>query len=267
MKIFTEEALTSFNVYQLFACIVWYFRDYRIYALIILLFVIGSIVFQVLLVRGEQKKINSMADSSLVTVFRKKKDKLAMRDAYYEDKVDSTRLVPGDIIYINPDEKVPCDLILLDGQALIDESLLTGESVPMLKTPVPRNEALFSDQNKEYIIYAGTYAITSVSSTNKDQPAKAMVFQIGFGTTKGRLIRSIMFNDPAMYRFERDSNYFTLYLFMIAVLLSSLLTTTSALYHLSCTAKETILQHLLPFLRHRSDDGPTWSITVSLYRN
>ena len=157
-----------------------------------------------------------MANSSLVTVFRKKKDKLAMRDAYYEDKVDSTRLVPGDIIYINPDEKVPCDLILLDGQALIDESLLTGESVPMLKTPVPRNEALFSDQNKEYIIYAGTYAITSVSSTNKDQPAKAMVFQIGFGTTKGRLIRSIMFNDPAMYRFERDSNYFTLYLFMIA---------------------------------------------------
>jgi cation-transporting ATPase 13A2 len=141
-----------------------------------------------------------------------------MRDAvYYEDKVDSTRLVPGDIIYINPDEKVPCDLILLDGQALIDESLLTGESVPMLKTPVPRNEALFSDQNKEYIIYAGTYAITSVSSTNKDQPAKAMVFQIGFGTTKGRLIRSIMFNDPAMYRFERDSNYFTLYLFIIAM--------------------------------------------------
>jgi preprotein translocase subunit SecG len=41
--------------------------------LIILLFVIGSIVFQVLLVRGEQKKINSMADSSLVTGLERRK--------------------------------------------------------------------------------------------------------------------------------------------------------------------------------------------------
>ncbi len=218
MKIFTEEALSSFNIYQVFACVIWWFRDYQLYSTIILLFVIASIVFEVILIRGEQKKINQMAVSTKVKVFRKKFEKTMRTMVFYDKEVDSTDLVPGDIIEINPDEKIPCDLILLDGQCLIDESLLTGESVPMLKVPIPRNDNVFSENNKEHIIYAGTYCITSISSGSKDDPAKAMVYQIGFGTTKGRLVRSIMFNNPKPYRFEKDSNYFTLYLFSIAMI-------------------------------------------------
>lgn len=217
MKIFTEEALSSFNIYQLFACGVWYFRTYIQYAVIILLFVFISIIYEISLIRGEQKKINKMAVSTKVTVFRKKLPRGARAFKEYTEEIDSTDLVPGDIIEVTPDEVVPCDLILLEGQCLIDESLLTGESVPMLKNQLPRNEDLFSDQNKEHIIFAGTYCITSVNSKSKLEPAKALVYQIGFGTTKGRLIRSIMFNDPAVYRFERDSNYFTLYLFLASL--------------------------------------------------
>lgn len=217
MKIFTEEALSSFNIYQLFACFVWVFRTYVQYAAIILIFVLFSIIFEINLIRGEQKKINKMSESTKVKVFRKKLPKAAREFKEFIEEIDSSELVPGDIIEVTPDEKVPCDLVLLEGQCLIDESLLTGESVPMLKNQLPRNDDLFSDNNKEHIIYAGTYCITSVNSKSKKQPAKAVVYQIGFGTTKGRLIRSIMFNDPAMYRFERDSSYFTLYLFIISL--------------------------------------------------
>ena len=216
IKIFTEEAITSFNLYQLFAVVVWYFRDYALYAGIILIFVIFSIIFQIVLIRGEQKKINSMADYTKVEVFRQKKSESGP-DVQHTRTVDSSQLVPGDIIYVNADQKVPCDLIVLDGQALVDESLLTGESVPMLKLQLPNNDDLFKETNKENLIYAGTYCLTSVGSKDKNKPCLAMVYQIGFGTTKGRLIRSIMFNNPASYRFERDSNYFTLYIFCVAL--------------------------------------------------
>ena len=87
----------------------------------------------------------------------------------------------------------------------------------MLKVPAPNNDGIFSENNNENIVFAGTSCITSLSSKNKDKPAKGMVFQIGFATTKGRLIRSIMFSNPKPYRFERDSNYFTMYLFGIAL--------------------------------------------------
>lgn len=216
-KVFTEQTLSPFNMYQMFACFVWYFRDYVPYSVIILIFMFISIIFQVVLVRGEQKKINSMSHSNPVTVFRRMRSQEGEELDGGKKTVDSTDLVPGDVILINPDEKVPCDLVMLDGQCLVDESLLTGESVPMLKVNPTKNDVIFSEDNKEHIVFAGTFCLTSVSNKSKEEPAKAIVYQTGFSTTKGRLIRSIMFNNPSLYRFEKDSNFFTLYLFIIAV--------------------------------------------------
>ena len=56
-----------------------------------------------------------MALSTKVTVFRKRFDRTTRTMIFFGIQVDSTLLVPGDIIEINPDEKVPCDLIVLDG--------------------------------------------------------------------------------------------------------------------------------------------------------
>ena len=86
-----------------------------IYSAIIAIFVLSSIIFEVYLIRREQSKINKMALSTKVTVFRKRFDRTTRTMIFFGIQVDSTLLVPGDIIEINPDEKVPCDLIVLDG--------------------------------------------------------------------------------------------------------------------------------------------------------
>ncbi len=43
------------------------------------------------------------------------------------------RLVPGDILRIRPGERVPVDGVVVDGSSYLDESMLTGEPVPVLK--------------------------------------------------------------------------------------------------------------------------------------
>jgi len=54
-------------------------------------------------------------------------------------QVSSRDLVPGDLIEINSVPfTVPCDLLLLQGQCVVNESMLTGESVPVVKAMLPQ---------------------------------------------------------------------------------------------------------------------------------
>ncbi len=48
-------------------------------------------------------------------------------------EIDSTELVPGDLIKVPNNCVLPCDCILVGGICIVNESLLTGESVPVIK--------------------------------------------------------------------------------------------------------------------------------------
>ncbi|HEY8164799.1 MAG TPA: heavy metal translocating P-type ATPase [Gemmatimonadaceae bacterium] len=50
-----------------------------------------------------------------------------------ESEVEIADVVPGDVIVIRPGERIPVDGRVLDGTSAIDESMLTGESLPVVK--------------------------------------------------------------------------------------------------------------------------------------
>ncbi len=51
-----------------------------------------------------------------------------------ETEVDVAEVVKGDIVRVRPGEKIPIDGIIVEGTSAIDESLVTGESIPVEKT-------------------------------------------------------------------------------------------------------------------------------------
>ncbi len=51
-----------------------------------------------------------------------------------EEVVPVTELVPGDRVLIRPGDTVPADGVVLEGRSSVDESLLTGESLPQAKS-------------------------------------------------------------------------------------------------------------------------------------
>jgi calcium-translocating P-type ATPase len=62
---------------------------------------------------------------------------VVLRDGHRQE-VDSTELVPGDVVLLESGTRVPADLRVVSATALrIDESLLTGESVPVTKHTRP----------------------------------------------------------------------------------------------------------------------------------
>src|SRR3989344_4533931 len=51
-----------------------------------------------------------------------------------EVNIPSAEIVHGDVVVLRPGDKVPVDGMITDGETSIDESLVTGESIPVVKT-------------------------------------------------------------------------------------------------------------------------------------
>ncbi len=52
-----------------------------------------------------------------------------------EQDIPVSQVLPGDVIIVRPGEKIPVDGTVMDGMSAVDESMLTGESLPVEKQP------------------------------------------------------------------------------------------------------------------------------------
>ncbi|KAM4771098.1 putative cation-transporting ATPase 13A4 [Rhinophrynus dorsalis] len=137
------------------------------------------------------------------------------------EEVESRCLVPGDVIVV-PEKKfyIPCDALLISGGCIVDEGMLTGESVPVTKTPLPNvNNSIpwktHSEDYKRHVLFCGTEVIQTKPSNNG--LVKAVVLQIGFNTAKGDLVRSILYPKPYNFKLHRDALRFLMGLSTVAV--------------------------------------------------
>ena len=74
--------------------------------------------------------------------------------------LESPELVPGDIIEIPESSIIPCDVALMSGVCVMNESMLTGESIPAIKNSLPFTTDLYDlKKDAKYTLYGGTKVI------------------------------------------------------------------------------------------------------------
>ena len=127
-------------------------------------------------------------------------------------QVNSLDLIPGDILLVPKNGGVMhCDAVLISGTAIVNESMLTGESLPVTKTavmkpPAPHdanNDVYDTMSHKQHTLFAGTDVLQT--RYYGDETVKAVVVKTGFSTMKGNLLRSILFPKPIAFQFFKDA--------------------------------------------------------------
>ncbi|MEE6501477.1 hypothetical protein FKM82_004204 [Ascaphus truei] len=140
------------------------------------------------------------------------------------EEILSTDLVPGDIMLIPPNGTImPCDSVLISGTCIVNESMLTGESVPVTKTNLPdpwrdsretESDIYSTEVHRRHTLFCGTNVIQTRFYAG--EPVKAIIVRTGFSTSKGQLIRSILYPKPTDFKLYRDAYLFLLCLVGVA---------------------------------------------------
>jgi Ca2+-transporting ATPase len=117
-----------------------------------------------------------------------------------ELEIDAEDLVPGDVVLLESGSKVPADLRLLGATGLeVDESLLTGESMPIAKDPEARLRPDVGVADRKNCAFAGTLVTRG--------RARGVVVRTGSETEVGSLAASVLGGEtgkpPLLVRMER----------------------------------------------------------------
>ena len=127
--------------------------------------------------------------------------------------INTKELVPGDIIYLESGETVPADIRILSCESLkVDESALTGESVPVQKSSdVLKNNLILQEQKN--MLFLGT-SITNGKSTG-------IVVSTGKNTEIGKIALSLNEIDrietPLQLKIKELSKKITFIVFIILI--------------------------------------------------
>jgi len=208
-QLLVDEALHPFYIFQIASLILWSLDEYYYYAVCILIISVASIGATLIETRATMKRLREISrfDCNI----------RILRNGFWRS-VDSSDLVPGDVYEITDPAltQFPCDSLLLTGDCIVNESMLTGESVPVSKSPSTDDTLALLDLSAssvhpevaKHMLFAGTKIVRArrpQEGKDDEAAALALVVRTGFNTTKGALVRSMLFPKPSGFAFYRDS--------------------------------------------------------------
>ncbi|CAK8996917.1 Probable manganese-transporting ATPase PDR2 (Protein MALE GAMETOGENESIS IMPAIRED ANTHERS) (Protein PHOSPHATE DEFICIENCY RESPONSE 2) [Durusdinium trenchii] len=253
-ELFVEHALSPFFLFQVLCVALWCLDEYWYYSVFTLIMLV---MFELTVCKQRQQNLGILRGMRHppfpIWVFRESK----------WNRVMSNELLPGDICSIvrfayahsmyagrgasSGDEDqalVPCDMLLLRGSCVVNEAMLTGESVPKMKESVLALIHGDKDQAKQpldmhdsaattHLLLGGTKIMQHADEAEDveigekhippppDGGCLGFVLRTGFSTSQGSLMRTILFSTERVTVGNAETFVFILILLFFAVIASA----------------------------------------------
>ncbi|NP_001366550.1 polyamine-transporting ATPase 13A2 isoform 5 [Mus musculus] len=210
LQLLADEALNPYYGFQAFSIALWLADHYYWYALCIFLISAISICLALYKTRKQSLTLRDMVKLSVRVQ--------VCRPGGEEEWVDSSELVPGDCLVLPQEGGVmPCDAALVAGECVVNESSLTGESTPVLKTALPEGPKPYCPEtHRRHTLFCGTLILQARAYVGPR--VLAVVTRTGFCTAKGGLVSSILHPRPISFKFYKHSMKFVAALSVLALL-------------------------------------------------
>ncbi len=167
--------------------------------------IIGAILINVVL--GFSREYQ--AENTLEKLITYIKDRSRVIRNGKEQEIDSSLLVPGDIIKLSYGSRIPADARIISiNNFKADEAILTGESVPVAKTlEAIAESSLVADRTN--IVHAGTLVVEGF--------ATAVIVETGSRTEIGKIAGIVSSVDRATTPIQKGVNQLAWYIFTLTI--------------------------------------------------
>ena len=179
-----------FSVYNTFPTPTWHNIYYDASAVVITFIILGKYL---------ENKTKGKASSIIRKMLELQPKTARIKKDGEEYDVSIELIKPGDIILVRPGEKIPVDSIVLEGISAVDQSMITGESMPVEKKP--GDEIIGGTINKEGAL------VVKASKVGSDAFLSQVV----------RLVEDAMGRKPPMQRIvDKVAGYFAFIVMAVA---------------------------------------------------
>ncbi|KAI2641342.1 hypothetical protein GGS21DRAFT_369988 [Xylaria nigripes] len=228
-ELFKEHAVAPFFVFQIFCVGLWMLDEYWYYSLFTLFMLVA---FESTVVWQRQRTLTEFRGMSI-----KPYDMWVYRFGEWTE-IQSDKLLPGDLVSVGrtkEDSGVACDMLLVEGTAIVNEAMLSGESTPLLKGSIQLRpgETLIEPEglDRNALLWGGT-KVLQVTHGNPDEEkpklasgvpappdngAMAVVMKTGFETSQGSLVRTMIYSTERVSANNVEALLFILFLLIFAL--------------------------------------------------
>lgn len=246
-ELLQEQVVAPFFLFQVLCVLLWSLDEYWYYALFTffaLLMFESTVAYNRLQALQRLRSHTDNHQNRPIWVYRPSYPP-GMNDWI---KISVAEIVPGDVVSCrrvtatraNQEteqrlNRVPADILILGGDAVVDEALLTGESIPQLKVALEdsQNGLLDLQEHKQFILFGGTTLLVSHPGTADtgipvapDQGVIGMVLRTGFETAQGSLLRTMAHTQKSVDGIHtKDTYVFILLLLCCAIASASMVWT------------------------------------------